>query len=399
MDPTRQATYQFLDAFLSEMAALFPDPYFHIGGDEVNPKQWKENAQIMGFARERGLNVPEGLHAYFNQRIAAILGNHGKIMIGWDEILHPDLPAGAMIQSWRGDAALADAARSGHPAVLSSGFYLDHLEPASLHYAVDPLGGPAGRLEPRDAARILGGEACMWTENVSHETVESRIWPRMAAIAERFWSPRETADAASMYERMAVVSRGLEWTGVRHRSNYGPMLDRLTGGRPAEPVQTLADASEATGHGWRGQAKQYTSLVPLNRFVDAVRPESELVRAMELAAARWVKDPAAESDDAAFLREQFLRWAANDARFQAVAKGNVFLEELMPLSRDLASVGRAGLRLLAAIEGRKKLPADWVDQQRTEMARLERPQAEVVLAAFRPVKILLDQTDQTFAVR
>ena len=95
---------------------------------------------------------------------------------------------------------------------------------------------------------------------------------------------------------------------------------------------------------------KYTSLVPLNRFVDAARPESELVRAMELAAARLIKDRAAQADEA-FLREQFTRWAANDARFQALAEGNALLAEVKPLSKDLAALGAAGLRLLDALAG------------------------------------------------
>ena len=89
----------------------------------------------------------------------------------------------------------------------------------------------------------------MWAEYVNAETVDSRIWPRMAAIAERFWSPKESTDVDSMYTRMEAVSRMLEWTGVQHRANYGPMLDRMAGGRPAEPLRVLADASRGAGTG------------------------------------------------------------------------------------------------------------------------------------------------------
>jgi hexosaminidase len=181
-----------------------------------------------------------------------------------------------------------------------------------------------------------------------------------------------------MYERLAVVSRFLEWTGVRHRANYEPMLDRLTAGRPAAPLRVLAEASEAQGHGGRSNA---TSLTPLNRFVDAIPPENESVRAMELAAARFVKDPA-RAEDAEYLRERFAQWAANHARFEPLARGNVFLEELSPLSTDLSALGRLGLELLAAIEGGQTL--------RVELPRLEQSKAEVALAAVRPVKLLLD---------
>jgi hexosaminidase len=377
LDPTRDETYQFLDSFIGEMTAIFPDPYFHIGGDEVNGKSWDSNPRIVAFMTQHRLDGPKGLQAYFNQRVSKILEKYHKNVIGWDEVLHPDLPPATLIQSWRGNTALAEAAAKGHRVILSWGYYLDHLRPAGYHYGIDPLGGPAAQLPPDQAANILGGEACMWAEYVSSETVDSRIWPRLAAIAERFWSPKDVTDVDSMYARLAVVSRWLEWTGVRHRSNYGPMLDRLTGGRPAEPVRVLADGCEALGLGQgRGRGMKYTSLMPLNRMVDAARPESESVRALELAAARR------NTADVALLREQFTRWAANDARFQPLAEDNSLLAELKPISKDLSYLGTVGLALLSG----SSVPSD-LDAQLTRMSR---PQAELRLAAVRPIKVLLD---------
>jgi hexosaminidase len=296
-----------------------------------------------------------------------------------------------VIQSWRGQASLADAASKGYRGILSSGYYLDHLSPARLHYGVDPLTGPAEKLTPEEAARVLGGEACMWAEYVSAETVDSRIWPRAAVVAERLWSPKETTDVDSMYARMEAVSRVLEWTGVRHRANYGPMLDRLAGGRPAEPVRILADACEGLGLGPRARAQKYTSLVPLNRLADAARPESESVRALEQAAGRAVGSTPASPADIAELRAQFTRWAANDARFQLLAEDNALLAELKPLSKDLAALGATGLRTLDYLERGQAAPEGWVPEQAKEMARMLRPNAEVVLAAARPVKLLLDE--------
>ncbi len=389
LDPTREETYRFLDAFLSEMAALFPDSYFHIGGDEVRATQWDASPAIQAFARKHKLDGAHGLQVYFNQRIQKILEKNRKTMIGWDEILHPDLPSTIVIQSWRGQKSLADAAREGRRGILSSGYYLDHLSPARQHYAVDPLGGEASGLSPEEAARVLGGEACMWTEYVNAETVDSRIWPRAAVIAERLWSPKEVTDVDSMYHRMEAVSRWLEWTGIRHRDNYAPMLDRLAGGAgsglSAEPLRVLADASEALGIGVRAHARKYTSLVPLNRFVDAVPPESESIRALEQAAAQ------ATPESLVLLREKFTLWSANDARFQALAGDNALLAELKPLSRDLASLGVTGLKALDYLATAQPAPADWLAAQTSEIARILRPNAEVTLAAARPVRILLER--------
>ena len=292
-----------------------------------------------------------------------ILQKHGKTIIGWDEVLAPGLAAGTVIQSWRGQEALADAAKQGYRGILSAGYYLDHLKPASFHYAVDPLSGAAA-LSKEQAARILGGEACMWAEYVSPETMDSRIWPRMAAIAERLWSAREVTDVNSMYARMEAASRTLDWVGLQHRLNYQPMLDRLHGG---QELRVLADASEATGIEIRRDARKYTSLVDLNRFPDAVRPESESVRHLEMAAARL--GPA----DVAELNVCLRQWAENH------------------LSPSLASVGSIGLRVMEYLTSHRQPSEKWVSEQKTVLDGLEKPEGEVVLAAVRPVRLLLEE--------
>jgi hexosaminidase len=428
MDPSKESTYAFLDAFTGEMTQLFPDPYYHIGGDEVRAQAWTSNASIMAFAKEHGMADAPAIQVYFNQRLLKIVQKYGKTMVGWDEILVPGLPTDAVIQSWRGQKSLSDAASKGYRGILSWGYYLDYLNPASQHYAVDPLGGPAAAsLTPEQAARIMGGEACMWSELVGQETVDSRVWPRMAAIAERLWSPQNVTDVDSMYARLEPVSRNLEFTGAMHRANYQPMLDRLAGDRPGAPLRVVADAVEALGLG-TGRTGHPTGTMPLNRFVDACQPESVLVRSMELAAKRFVANQAGDKDDAALLRRQFEVWAANDALFQQVAKDNKLLAEVIPVSKDLSALGDAGIKLLdyltpppppevsAKRPSKKELAAqkeaakaahaaetEWLAKENAELARLSRPpgrgnagggaqnpSADVRLAAFRPVKVLAD---------
>ena len=383
MDPTRQETYRFLDGLIGEMAALFPDPYFHIGGDEVEEAQWKQSDSIQAFARAHQLATSRDLAAYFARRVQELLKKDGKIMIGWDEVLGPRLAQDTIIQSWRGQASLAQAAAQGYRSVLSSGYYLDHLKPASAHYRVDPVEG----LTPEQAAHVLGGEACMWSEYVSAETVDSRLWPRMAAIAERFWSPPDVTDVDSMYTRMEAVSQALEWVGLRHRSAAGPMLDRLAGDRSAQPLRVLSEASEALGIEGRRGARSYSSLVPLNRFVDAVAPESESVRRLEKDVARMASDPAAAAD----LHGVLAQWAENETQVRALADGNALLTEVVPLARNLSAVARIGLRALDALEKHQPVAHDWVAGQMKGLDALEQPVAEVRLAAVRPVRLLLAQ--------
>jgi hexosaminidase len=383
LDPTKEETYRVLDQLIGEMAALFPDRYFHIGGDEIEDAQWKRSSTIQAFAREHNLADSHALHTYFNRRVQALLARHGKIMVGWDEVLAPGLANDTVIQSWRGQDSLAEASRKGYRGVLSWGYYLDHLQTAAKHYAVDPLDGAASSLDADQTARILGGEACMWSEYVSPETVDSRIWPRMAAIAERFWSPREVRDVASMYDRLEAVSRELVWVNLRHRTNYQPMLDRLAGGEPADALRVLADASEALGIEVRRDARHYTSLIDLNRFVDAVRVESEPVRLLERAAARR------SAEDLAQLRAVLHEWAENDARLRPATGGNALVGELAGLSHSLSELGAIGLEALDWIETGKTAPETWIAERKQRVAAMDHPEAEVMLAAVRPVRLLL----------
>jgi hexosaminidase len=348
MDPTSPKTYQFLESLLTEMAALFPDRYFHIGGDEVEPTQWNQSPAIQAFIRDHHI---ASVHAYFNLHLQQILKKNRKTLIGWDEILDPTLEPGAVIQSWRGADSLAAAAAKGFQGILSYGFYLDHLRPASYHYL-------------NDVGSALGGEACMWTEYVNSETVDSRIWPRTAAIAERLWSQREVTDVDDMYRRLEPVSRQLTWTGVLHRSNLRPLLDRIA---TDDSLRVLADASESTGIEVRRDARHYTSLVPLNRFVDAVTPESGFIRALE------------GTRDLKVLRAAFTQWTAN----------KISVSELIPLSQNLAVVGTIGLAGLNYLESGRSIPEDWRAAQLKTLAAMDKPTAEVNLAAIRVVRLLL----------
>jgi len=379
LDPSRETTYAFLDALIGEMAALFPDAYFHIGGDEVDDAQWKRSASIQAFAREHQLSTSRDLQAYFNHRVQKILKKHGKIMIGWDEVLAPELASDTVIQSWRGPATLAEAANHGYASVLSFGYYLDKLLPAAAHYAVDPLGDGAGLLSPEQAQHILGAEACMWSEYVSAETVDSRVWPRMAAIAERFWSPKEMTDAGSLYARLDRVSRWLEWTGIEHRSSVGPMLDRLAGGRPSPALRELAAVSEALGIEGRRNLHENASLVPLNRFVDAVAPESESARRLAGLGSAAIPE----------LRAALLEWAENETRLRPLMESNSLLVEVEPLARNLSEAGRIGLRALEFLEAGRPAPQGWVAENLRTLDRLEEPVAQVRLAAVRVVRLLV----------
>jgi len=234
----------------------------------------------------------------------------------------------------------------------------------------------------------------MWTEYVNEETVDSRLWPRAAVIAERLWSRADLTGVDSMYRRLETVSRWLDWFGVEHRSDYARMLDRLTGGNPVPALRVLADSVEALGIDVRQEARHYSIFVPLNRLVDAARPESESVRDLEDSVGRLLSNPAAHRQDIEAIRIQFTEWFANSHLLQPLFQSDFLLGEIAPLSDSLSKTGAIGLRALQFLESNERAPADWVTEQKSELSRMEQPQAEVVLAAVRPVRVLLDAVSQ-----
>jgi len=383
MDPTREETYKFLDAFIGEMAALFPDEYFHVGGDEVNGKEWGANPRIQAFMREHAMKSTEDLQAYFNQNLFPLVQKHGKKMIGWDEVLHPGVPQDVMIQSWRGQKSLAEAARQGYKGILSSGYYLDMMFPASQHYAVDPMEGATAGLTPEEKSRILGGEACSWAEYATTENVDSRIWPRLAAIAERLWSPQEVKDVDSMYRRLAVESRRLDWLGLTHRSSYPMMLERLTASQPTDNLKTLADLVEPIKEYGREQVREYTSVTPLNRLVDAVRPESDAGREFSKLVANWRPNKAE-------IRKRLVAWRESADALVPLMRQNGLLQEDVPLAENLSAVAAVGLEALDHLDAGKPAPKSWVAEKTTLLDRAAQPQAELLLMVVAPVRKLVE---------
>ena len=395
MDPTNEKVYKFLDELIGEMAKVFPDHYFHIGGDEVNGKEWDANPKIQAFMKAHGIKNNEALQAYFSGRVQKLVTKHGKTVVGWDEVLVAGVPKDIVIQSWRGQASLAQAAKQGYRGILSNGYYLDLGWSAARHYAVDPLSGDAASLSAEEKQRILGGESCMWAEYVSPENVDSRIWPRNAAIAERLWSPQEVRDPASMYARLDLISARLEWLGLTHRSVSRHMLQRLAGSAsPAEfaALRTLADVIEPVKDYTRGKTApaEPTSATPMNRVVDAVPLESDAGRRFSDLVDQFLAvachDPAAE----ARLRAQLMTWRDNDAILQPLVQRSFLVKEVAATSQDLSALGTAGLAALDTIAKGQPAPDSWKAQQLAFLEQVKKPKAQLLLIPAPAVQKLIE---------
>ncbi|MGH9454675.1 MAG: beta-N-acetylhexosaminidase, partial [Terriglobia bacterium] len=384
MDPTRQSTYKFLDAFIGEMAALFPDPYFHIGGDEVNGKQWDRNPRIQAFMRQRGMKTNADLQTYFSTRVLGLVENHGKKTIGWDEVFHPGLPKDIVIQSWRGPETLAATARQGYMSILSSGYYLDLMHSAAEHYAVDPFSGAAASLTPEQKARILGGEACMWSEHATPVNVDFGLWPRAAAIAERLWSPAHVTNVSDLYRRLAVESYRLDFLGLRHHTNFALMHERLTGLEPTRPLDVLDSVLEPVKDYAREDMRHYTSLTPLNRLVDSTLAESDAARRLRTLVENF-------SVNQQQIREMLASWRANRSVLVPLMARRPLLQEDIPLAEEVAALASTGLEAMDYLESGNPAPPAWASSRRALLDQAAKPTAELTIAIVPSIRKLVEE--------
>ncbi len=396
LDPTNEATYALLGEFLGEMAALFPDRFLHIGGDENNGVQWNANPRIQAFIKEHGLRGNEGLHAYFNRRIAAILARDGKRLVGWDEIMSPEIPRTCVIDSWRGTQALAASAALGFDGILSNGYYIDLCYPASDHYLADPI-PPGSPLTQAERAHILGGEATMWSEWVTPETIDSRIWPRTAAIAERLWSPEGVRDVPEMYRRLAIVGPQLEQAGSLHRRNGDAMLRHLVGANLEAPgissLRTLISLVEPVKHYDRGGLQEWgNQLMPLIGLADAAMPESEPSREFAAAVDEMLFAPGAiDRGKAESLANQLRAWGgAGREVADTLAPSYPAVREAVPAAQGLADAGTLGAEAVQALASGVPLGAGRLSAGLARLGHDSEPNGSAtLLPILRPVRLLL----------
>lgn len=405
MDPTKEEVYRFLNGFIAEMTDLFPDQYFHIGGDEVDGKQWDANPHIQAFMKAHGMKDDAALQAYFTQRVQKLVTAHRKVTIGWDEVLQPGTPKNVVIQSWRGQRSLFQAAAQGNRGILSAGYYIDLNQSASQHYLVDPLVLPPpspddptakgmqipDHLTPEQEAMILGGEATEWTEFITPEILDNRVWPRSAAIAERFWSPQGTRDVESMYSRLGWVAHELSMQGVANGAVQTAMLERLAASTATDRLMVLATMVQPPLDYNRETVETYDQTNPLNHLADAVPAESEIARhfgELAHAIAMGTASPAQHAEARSWLRA----WAANDEALAPTLGATPLTLELVALSRNLSRTATIGLIALNRLEGHGGGDANTVSQQQAELKSMEPLVAVLRNMAVAPVDEMVAAT-------
>jgi hexosaminidase len=228
-----ETTFTFLENVLDEVMALFPSPYIHIGGDECPKAAWKKSAFCQQLIKEKGLKDEHGLQGYFIQRIEKYINSKGRKIIGWDEILEGGLAPNATVMSWRGEEGGIEAARQNHDVIMTptTYCYFDYSQtkkedsitiggylPLETVYGYEPI--PA-KLPATAAKYILGAQANVWTEYINNSAkLEYMIFPRMSALSEVFWSPKEKRNWKDFERRMTALKKLYEFWGANYSKAY-----------------------------------------------------------------------------------------------------------------------------------------------------------------------------------
>lgn len=400
-DPTNPYSYQFLDRFIAEMAMLFPDHYFHMGGDEVSGKQWRRDPHIVQFMQVHSMKDTAALQAYFTGKVSKIIRSHGKIVIGWDEVLEPDTSADTVIEVWHEKNLGAKAVQSGHPVIIAGPYYLDSLEHTTAHYQADPLQSVEPATSSKEQHLVLGGEAQMWTEIVTPEMLDATLWPRTAAIAERLWSPARVNDIDDMYRRLKTIDAELQILGSLQYENRRRMSARLDP-MDVETIETLVDILEpikgsARWHLVRGLADPPSQ----NTLADTLLPESLTAHAFNLQAQTFVNGEGSDKGQGKILRSELTQWRDNDSLFALAADRAPVLQLYTSVSKDLSTLASIGLDSIDAIQGRCAPSAAWIsteraalERQKTMAAGKPQPPSQVRIAIEPGIEILAHAAEQ-----
>lgn len=330
LNPAKEETYEFLAVFLKEMAELFPDSYLHIGGDENNGNHWNENNKIQKFKKDNNLKDNHALQAYFNRRVLKILSGLNKKMVGWDEIYEAEIPKEIVIQSWRGKTSLYNTAKENYPGLLSNGFYLDMAYHLDTYYENDPA--PAdSNLSKNVLNNILGGEATMWSELVNEKTIDSRIWPVTAGIAERLWSSEDNCNTEKLYNKIQTISNQLEQIGLSHISYRPSLLKEISGLQDITSIVDFVNLLEPLKGYERHRFIRFKTHYPLVRLADACYTESYSSRDFELLAKTNCMQPGV-CRNREKLKNILRKWISSTESFIKVANQSNALSEAKPIA-------------------------------------------------------------------
>ena len=352
LDPSNPKTYQLLSEIFDEVCPLFSGNYFHIGGDENEGKDWDSNPKIQEFKKKNNFANNHELQTYFTMQLIPMLKKHNKQLMGWEEIMTKNLSKDAIIHSWKGSnegiaagQSLVNAVKNGYKTVLSNGYYIDLMLSVENHYLNDPM--PKNiTLTAEEKARILGGEAPMWSELVTPTTIDSRIWPRTAAIAERLWSNENITDMASLRKRMSVISLQLEELGITHIRNKEVLLRNISNNQTNTALKDFSNICEPLKvYSRNNEGTEYKTYSPFTLFADACTPDAKDALGFDTAVNHYLKNK--NSDNQILVTDYLKKWINVNTKLIELSSNAPLIQPLLPLSKSLNDLSQ---QLLLKIE-------------------------------------------------
>lgn len=394
LDPSNPKTYQLLSEIFDEVCPLFPGTYLHIGGDENNGNEWNANPKIQEFKKKYKLANNHELQTYFNMQLIPMLKKHHKQLMGWEEIMTENMSKDAIIHAWRGTnegldsgGSLIKAAKSGFKTVLSNGYYIDLMLGVENHYLNDPI--PKNSiLTSEEKARILGGEATMWSELVTPLNIDSRIWPRTAAIAERLWSDENVTDMNSLRKRLKMISFRLEELGITHLRNKEVILINISNNQKTTALNDFSNVCEPLKNYTRnGGGKKYRMHSPYTLFADACTADAFDVFDFDTAVNHYLENKSIENQ---ILVTDFLKkWITMNSDLIDLSANAPLVQPFLPLSKSLSDLSQ---QLLLVIE-KKQAVNPVVLNDLLEQCN-SKNHADVELAVYNSLKKLIQANEK-----
>jgi hexosaminidase len=389
LDPSNPKTYQLLNEFFDEICPLFPGKYFHIGGDENEGKDWDSNPKIQDFKKKHNLANNHELQTYFTMQLIPMLKKHNKELMGWEEIMTKNMSKSAIIHSWKGPnegvpagQSLVDAVKGGYKTVLSNGYYIDLVFGVEDHYVVDPMPNNVSFTE-EEKARILGGEAAMWSELATPNTIDSRIWPRTAAIAERLWSDKSITDINSLRKRLKTVSFRLEELGLTHIKSKEALLRNISNNQKNVALEDFSNICEPLKKYSRNKGgTEYQMYSPLTLFADVCTPDASDALEFDLAVTNYLNNKS--FDNQIIVTNYLSKWIKMNIDLVQLSNNAPLIQPLLPLSNNLKDLSE---QLLLKIDKKQNLEPSILNDLLNKCNIKEH--ADVELAVYNSLKKLV----------
>ena len=389
LDPTNPKTYQLLSEIFDEVCPLFSGNYFHIGGDENEGKDWDSNPKIQEFKKKNKLENNHELQTYFTMQLIPMLKKHNKELMGWEEIMTKNLSKQAIIHSWKGlnegvpaGQSLTNAVKNGYKTVLSNGYYIDLMLGVENHYLNDPM-PKSSTLSAEEKARILGGEATMWSELVTPTTIDSRIWPRTAAIAERLWSNESVSDIGSLRKRMNVISMQLEELGITHVRNKEVFLRNISNNQTNTALENFSNICEPLKvYSRNSGGTEYQTYSPFTLFADVCTPDASDALEFENIVTNYLKNK--NSENQILVTDYLKKWINVNAKLIELSLNAPLIQPLLPLSKSLSDLSE---QILLILEKKQTVEASKLNDLLAKCS--SKNHADVELAVYNSLKKLV----------